>query len=113
MEGEKKEYRVVITQSAYNSFFEIIEYLYDHYSESRAEQISNEINSLVNSLKHYPERGVIEPRLRDRFLKHRVILFKRSSRADVKIIYNIQEATGTIYVTDFFPTEKDDQKISE
>lgn len=113
MEGEKKEYRVIITQSAYNSFFEILDYLHEHYSSSRAEQISDEIHAKVNSLKFHPERGALEPRLRHRLLNHRFILYQRSSRADIKIIYFLKETTDVVYITDFFPTEKDDQKISE
>ncbi|MFW5761868.1 MAG: hypothetical protein ACOCXH_12905 [Cyclobacteriaceae bacterium] len=65
-------------------------------------------------LTTYPSRGAIEHRLvkyRDRI--YRYILFKRTKRADIKIIYYINEQAKEVYVTDFFPTEKDDSKISK
>ncbi len=112
MEEQKKVYQVVVTQPAKDAFFEILEYLLEQYSYERAEEISNELNNLVNSLVSQPYRGSKELRLISRINDYRFLLYKRSNRADIKIIYFIDKQKELVYITDFFPTEKDDQKIN-
>ena len=110
---QEKKYLVVITVPAENSFYEILEYLYEYYSIDRAEQIASEIRDTAGSLRYQAERGAIESRLSHRKNTYRFILYKRTSRSEIKIIYYIDKQTDTVYITDFFPTEKDDQKISK
>jgi len=113
-EGTPAKYKVIITRSAETFFYEVVEYIYEHHSLSKAEYLSTSLKEAPRKLTTYPSRGAIEPRLakyRERI--YRYILFKRTYRADIKIIYYINEQTKEVYVTDFFPTEKDDSKISE
>ncbi len=106
-------YQVIITDPAEVRFYEITEYFYEHYPLDRAEQIAGELYQAAQSLDVNPERGRKEDRLLHRRNSYRYILYKRTSRATVKIIYYVDQKTKTVYVADFFPTEKDDQKISK
>jgi len=65
------------------------------------------------SLYHFPKRGAHERRLIDRDKEYRFILFKRIPYAEIKILYYLEESTKTVYVTSFFPTETDDNKIAD
>lgn len=76
-----------------------------------AERKSNELYSLAQSLKTFPERWHIEPNLHGLNNKYRFILFKSTSKAVVKIVYYVDKKNSTVYVTDFFPTSMDDKKI--
>ncbi len=108
-EPQKSKYQVIITHSAEINFYEILEYLYDHYSLDRAEEIANELRDKIKTLKYQAERGSHEPRLSHRKEGYRFILHERTKRADIKIIYYIKERE--VYVTDFFPTEMSDKEI--
>jgi plasmid stabilization system protein ParE len=104
---------VIITNTAEKSFYEILEYLYDNYPLDRAEQIANELRDAAKKLHYQPERGTIESRLSLRSKHYRYVLFQRTSRTDVKIIYYIDGTAAVVYVTDFFPTEMNDERISK
>jgi mRNA-degrading endonuclease RelE of RelBE toxin-antitoxin system len=110
--GEIK-YQVIITKPAEIYFYEILEYLYENYSFERAEEIADSIRNKVLELQVYPEKGTIEPRLTGRMNQYKFILFNRLRMKDIKIIYFINYEKKIVYVTDFFPTEKDDQKITK
>ena len=110
---QESKYEVIITDPAEISFYEILEYLHDHYPLDRAEEIANKIRDKTKILKYQAERGTPEPRLKHRKEGYRFILYNRTKRADIKIIYYILEREGKVYVTDFFPTEKDDIEISK
>lgn len=110
---QESKYEVIITDTAEISFYEILEYLYDHYPLDRAEEIANEIRDKTKTLTYQAERGAIETRLKNRKEGYGFILYNRSKRADVKIIYYIMEQEGKVYVIDFFPTEKNDVEISK
>jgi len=43
----------------------------------------------------------------------RFILFKETKHFELKIIYFIDEEGRAVYVTDFFPTKLNPQRISE
>ncbi|WP_268124942.1 type II toxin-antitoxin system RelE/ParE family toxin [Roseivirga pacifica] len=111
MEDQESIYQIIITQPAYDAFFEIAEYLYAYYPDSKADEITNQLFEKVSTLKKRPQRGAIEPRLAHRSFEYRFILFQRHRRADIKIIYFIDKKDKTVYIADFFPTEKDDTKI--
>ncbi len=113
-EKEKgKQYQVEFTQSSKVYFYEVLEYLYDHYPLERAEEIATELESTAQSLKDQPHRGSPEKRLSHKSQAYKFILYQRTSRAQIKIIYYIEEQSGIVYVTDFFPTEKDYSEISK
>ena len=114
MENTKDNlYEVIVTGPAEESFYNILNYLYKHYNSEKAGEIAGELRDITETLNHQPGRGTYEPRLSHFGKSHRFILFKRTSRADIKVIYYIDDASKTVYVTDFFPTEMDDTQISE
>ena len=78
----------------------------------RAEEVTKELNEMAFSLSRLYHRGSVESKLVRRKKPYRYILFKRTSRASVKIIYYVDVKAQTVYVTDFFPTEKDHKKIA-
>jgi hypothetical protein len=78
----------------------------------RAEEAARELSEMALSLDRFYYRGSPEEKLAKRKKSYRYVLFKRTSRATVKIIYYVDEKDKTVYVTDFFPTEKDPKKIS-
>ena len=88
-----------------------MEYLYNYYPLDKADEIANNIRDKVKTLQNQAERGTREPRLKHRKEDYRFLLYKRTKRAEIKIIYYIDESGNRVYVTDFFPTEKDDSEI--
>lgn len=90
----------------------LVEYLYEYMSQDRAEQVAKELNVMALSLDHLYNRGSVEGKLTKRGNSYRYLLFKRTTKASVKIIYYVDEKSRTVYVTDFFPTEKDSKKIA-
>lgn len=91
-----------------------MEFTYEHHSIDRAEKLTTELKGLPCQLGTYPSRGSKESRLKN--LDGRIfwyLLCNRTPRADIKIIYFVDEATKRGYVTDFFPTEMDESKIVE
>jgi hypothetical protein len=105
-------YEVLITSAAEVHFYELVEYLYEHLSLDRAEEVTSGLNDMALSLDMLHHRGSLEQKLGRRKKSYRYLLFKRTSRACVKIIYYVDEKSKTVYVTDFFPTEKDPKKIA-
>lgn len=113
MESEQEsKYEVIITDPAEIGFYEILDYLYDNYELSRAEEIANEIRDTAKSLAYLAKRGAPEPRLLNRKKEYRFVLYERTSRAEVKVIYFIEEESGVVFITDFFPNEMDSAEIS-
>ena len=109
---ETDRYEVVITSAAEIHFYELVEYLYEHLSLERAEEITRGLNEMVLSLALLYHRGSVEKKLSRRKKSYRYLLYKRTSRTSVKILYYVDEKSKTVYVTDFFPTEKDPKKIA-
>ena len=108
---EESQYEVIITDPAEIAFYEILEYLYGNYEIDRAEEIANALRDAAKSLHYQPERGTIESNLKNEKEDYRFILYKRTSRSEIKLIYYIDESSKRVYVTDFFPTEKDPEEI--
>ena len=109
---EAVRYEVVITSSAEVHFYELVEYLYEYLSLDRAEEVARELNEMALSLDLLYHRGSIENALSRRKKPYRYLLYKRTSRTSVKIFYYVDKKSKTVYVTDFFPTEKDPKKIA-
>ncbi|AWW28888.1 hypothetical protein DN752_01380 [Echinicola strongylocentroti] len=109
---ETREYQVEFTPLSRYYFYEVLEYLYGLYPIGRAEQLADELEGMAQGLNYLPHRGKKEKWLSGREREYRFLLFNRTKRADIKIIYYIQENEGKVYVTDFFPTEMDIDKIT-
>lgn len=108
---EEIKYEVIITHQAEVCFYEILDYLYDNYSFENAERIAGELRDTAKKLEYYPDRGAKESRLAQRSRGYRYILFARTSRTEIKVIYYIDHTSSKVYITDFFPTEKDSDKL--
>jgi hypothetical protein len=107
---EKEEtafYKVIVTRKAEIYFYELAEFIYKNMTIDRAEEILTELQNAVLSLSNLFNRGAIEKNLKGEEKEFRFLVVKRTQRADIKIIYFVDESTKSIFVTDFFPTEKD------
>lgn len=111
-ESEETKFEVIFTTSARLFFYELLDYLFNFYSFTRVEQISLELIDLALKLSHLYDRGTPEPELISRSNKYRYLLYNRTRRKDIKIIYYVDYQLRHVYVTDFFPTEMDNKKIS-
>lgn len=111
-EGEKT-YSLIITHTAKLAYFELLHYLYEHYSIERATELAELILDAPTVLVSQPELGVLEESLQGRKYLYRYLLFKRTNRATVKIIYFVDKSNSLIYITDFFPTEKHPASIKK
>jgi len=109
---EKIQYQVEYTATAANYFYQAISYFYEHHSLVRAEQMVDELEQLAQSLEYLPHRSAEEKWLTDQPQEYRYLLYKRTVRAGIKVIYFVSETAKTVYVTDFFPTEKDPEEIA-
>ncbi|HHL52401.1 MAG TPA: hypothetical protein ENJ39_03420 [Flammeovirgaceae bacterium] len=110
---ERKNYKVAITPEAERYFFHLLDYLYQTHSATSAARKASEIIQMAESLGHNPHRGSIERRLAFLAKGHRFLLYKVTSRKQVKIIYFVDEPGKTVYITDFFGTMMDDKEVSE
>lgn len=108
---EKQVYQLVITDSAERAYFELLNYIYEHHSINRADKIAIELLDYPRILKDFPNLGSKEPILKDRTKNYKFILYKRTPKATVKIIYYVDEEYKTIFLTDFFPCEKFEKKM--
>ncbi len=112
MEG-RKGYLVQITPEAELFYFDLLEYLFKTHQSNSASRKAGEILEMALSLKVNPHRGSIEQKLRFLGKEHRFLPYRITARKEVKIIYFVNKANNTVYVTDFFGTEMDDKKISK
>ena len=87
-------------------FYVLVEYLYEQMTLERAEEVTKELNEMALSLSRLYHRGSVERKLVRRKKPYRYILFKRTSRASVKIIYYVDVKAKAVYVTDFFLPKK-------
>jgi hypothetical protein len=108
---EKQGYIVKITPEAEFYYFEVLRYFYSHHSTQSAARKSDELLNEAISLESNPTRGRIEEKLSFLDRTHRFILYYYTKRKAIKIIYFIDEPAKTVYVTDLFPCESDDEKI--
>lgn len=97
---EIKRFEVNLTGSAKLHFFEFVEYLFEHLAPVRASKRLDELQAKVESLETFPERGVIEPQLKNKSKGHRYTVFKYTSRKTIKIIYLIDRKNQVVYITD-------------
>lgn len=110
---KKQSYKVVITPEAESYYFDVLEYFYKHHSETVADCKSADLLELGIGLDSNPYRGRVLEELRSLGRKHRFILYYYTTRKAIKIIYFIDEQKMIVYVTDFFPCESNETKISK
>jgi mRNA-degrading endonuclease RelE of RelBE toxin-antitoxin system len=110
---EKTKYTVEITPEAEAFYYNILEYFYKYHSAKSADKKSNELLELAISLEANPTRGTFEKRLKSLGKEHRFLLYYYTTRNAIKVIYFVDELNKVVYVTDFFPCENDDKKISK
>ncbi|MES2589142.1 MAG: hypothetical protein V4622_09185 [Bacteroidota bacterium] len=108
---EEQDYQIVITSTAERAYFEVLDYVFEHHSKQSANSIALELLEHPQILKKFPNLGTIEANLKQRSEKYRFILFERTTKITVKIIYYVDEENKKIYLTDFFPCEMNEQKI--
>ena len=110
---EKTRYTVKITPEAEGYYYDILNYFYEHCSEESADRKSEELLELAISLEKNPSRGRTEEKLELLGRNHRYLLYYYTPGKAIKLIYYIDSARETVYITDFFPCKSDDTKISE
>jgi toxin ParE1/3/4 len=82
-------YKIEITEHAIRDLEDIFDYIYLNDVPGKAEYVINEIESAINELAEYPNRGVYPIELREIGIKNfREIFFK-----PYKIIYTIKRET--------------------
>jgi hypothetical protein len=111
LEG-KTSYTVEITPEAEWHYYEILEYFYYHHSQSSADRKSRDLLEKTIVLESNPFIGCIEENLTFLGRGHRYILYYYTQIKAIKIIYFVDEASKVVYVTDFFPCESDESRIS-
>jgi plasmid stabilization system protein ParE len=109
--AERQEFEIIITKRAEKSYFEVLDYVFEYYTEDRANEIALELLNHPYSLKTFPHRGKLEALLSSRKEDYRYILYKRSNHTTVKIIYYVDETSQKVFITDFFPSEMNHSKV--
>ena len=112
--AEEKIYKIVIARPAKNRYQEsVLPYFYEHFSFERAIEIDENMLKTTGTLNRNPGRGRKEKYLEEAKENFKFILYKETKHFEIKIIYYINEDEGKVYVTDFFPTKMDPQKITK
>ncbi len=110
---EKQSYVVEITTEAEIYYLQLLDYLYQTHSENSAARKADEILDKAMSLDKNPYRGRVVDQLTFLEIEHRYLLYQYTPKKSIKIIYFIDESSRTVYVTDFFGNEIDDEKLAK
>ena len=111
---EQQCFKIEITYPAEKRFQEeILAYLVENFSLERASEIVDNITASVASLSTIPERGSLEPVLKEYPQQFRFILHKETRNFEIKIIYYVNQSIRKIYVTDFFPVLMYPEKLKK
>lgn len=109
---EAKEFEVVRTRAAMITYQErILPYLFENFTFQRAQEIDNNIFEKASTLKKNPERGTIEKYLSGFNEKFRYILFRENRNFVLKVVFLIKEVVSKVFITDFFSTKMNPQKM--
>jgi hypothetical protein len=112
--GEEKSYKLAITRPAMIRYQErVLFYLYKNFSFDRATEIDENIIKTAGTLVSKPARGRREIHLSSFKENFRFILHKETKNFEIKIIYHINEEKSTVYITDFFPTKMNPERIAQ
>lgn len=110
---EAESYVVELTPEAEMYFLQVAEFLSATHSSDRALEKSIELLDLALSLDKYPQRGSIERKLAPLGEGHRFLVYHVTSRKTIKVIYLIDEEQKKVFITDFFETEMNDDRIAD
>ena len=111
---EEKIYKIVIARPAKNRYHEsVLPYIYENFSFERAIEVDENILRTTGTLDKKPDRGRKEKYLEEAKEDFKFILYKETKHFEIKIIYYINEDEDTVYITDFFPTKMNPQRISK
>ena len=112
--AQEKIFKIVITRPAKNRYHrDVLPYIYENFSFERALEIDESILRTASSLQKKPGRGRKEKFLAEADEEFRFILHRETRHFEIKIIYFINEENSTVYITDFFPTKMDPQRINK
>ena len=110
----EKVYEVIITTPAQRRYEEtILQYLMENFSIERVKEIDLRLVQKVSSLSFKPFSGTKEKYLAHLKEAFRFILHKESRNFEIKILYFVDEESHRIYVTDFFPTKMNPERLSD
>jgi len=112
MDEQPESYGVIITPTGKQLYYELLLELYHLHSYERVNEIGEELIALGSSLKTFPEKGAIEENL-SRENQYRYLIYQRTSRSTIKLIYYVDKASQTVYITDFFATEMNPEQIGK
>lgn len=96
--------KLLFTQQAVESLEEALNFISTEVSESKLEEIRDEIINKAALLINYPNMGKKEEYLEHLNLGHRALI-----QGNYKIIYRVQQ--NTIFVTDIFDTRQNPKKM--
>ncbi|MGM0581940.1 MAG: hypothetical protein ACQETL_14745 [Bacteroidota bacterium] len=109
---KEKSYKVITTKSATLKYqLRVLPYLFENFNFNRATEIEEKILKFATTLSSKPARGRREIHLSSFKEDFRFILFQETKNFELKIIYFIDETELIVYITDFFPTKLNPQKI--
>ncbi len=112
--GEGKSYKIVTARPAIIRYQErVLSYLYENFTFDRATEIDKNIIKKAGTLSNKPGRGRRERYLLEAKEDFRFILHKETRHFEIKIIYYINEEESVVYITDFFPTKMNPQRVSD
>jgi len=112
--AEERVYKIVIALPAQARYQQrILPYIHENFNFERAIEVDENILMTARTLDKKPNRGRKEKYLEEAREKFKFILHKETKQFEIKIIYYVNEEKGTVYITDFFPTKMDPQKIGK
>ena len=108
---ETEDYEVDITSIGKLFYLDVIDQFYTYNSLESASRKADELYAMALKLANFPERGQLEEALLSSPKDYRYILYQASPGQIIKIIYFIDKPNRMVYVTDFFPTRMDNERI--
>lgn len=112
--AEKKVYKIIIARPAQIRYQQrVLPYIYENFSFERAIEVDENILATASTLDKKPNRGRKEKYLQEAKEAFKFVLHKETKHFEIKIIYYINEDEGIVYITDFFPTKMNPQRISD
>ena len=108
---ETEDYEVNITSSGKLFYPEVIDQFYTYNSLESASRKADQLYAMAMKPANFPERGQLEETLRSAPKDYRYILYQASPGQVIKIIYFIDKPNRVVYVTDFFPTRMENERI--
>ncbi|MCC5919200.1 MAG: hypothetical protein LAT68_00465 [Cyclobacteriaceae bacterium] len=110
--AEEKIYKIIIARPALIRYQQnVLPFIYENFSFERAVEVNENILAKANTLNKKPNRGRKEKYLEKYEEGFRFILHQETKHFEIKIIYYINEKEGKVYITEFFPTKMNPNRI--